>query len=71
MIAALLSVAEAEPDKTAFYIMGFVLVIWACVLAFYGIRSAKWPDSLGGQRAVVVLSALLVAGTMAAAIATS
>jgi hypothetical protein len=72
MLALVLSAAEvAEPSKTGFYVMGFILVIWAFGLTFFGMRSTKWPARLGGQRAVIALSALLVAGTMAAAIATS
>jgi hypothetical protein len=71
MLALLLAITEKEPNKTAFYIAGFILVIWAGGLTFYGMREAKWPSSLGGQRGVVVLSIVLVAATMVAAVATS
>jgi hypothetical protein len=71
MFALLLTAAEKEPDKTGFYVMGFILVIWAFGLTFYGLRSEKWPDKPAGQRLVITLSALLVAGTMVAAVATS
>ncbi len=72
MFAALITAAEqAEPSKTGFYVMGFVLVAWAFGVTFFGMRSSKWPSSLGGERGVVTVSVLLVAGTMAAAILTS
>jgi hypothetical protein len=72
MLALLLSVADAkEPDKTGFYIAGGVLVIWALAVTFYGMRTEKWPPSLGGQRVVLLVSVLLVAAAMASAVLTS
>jgi hypothetical protein len=69
MLALLAEVTE--PDKTWFYVAGVVLVLWAFGLFFMGTRSTKWPDSLGGQRMVITISAVLVAATMGAAVATS
>jgi len=69
MLALLAEVTE--PDKTWFYIAGIVLVIWAFGLFLLGMRSAKWPDNLGGERMVITISVLLVAATMGAAVATS
>jgi hypothetical protein len=72
MLALVLSATEqVEPDKTGFYVMGFVLVIWAFALTFYGMRAGKWPEKQSIERLVITLSAVLVAGTMAAAILTS
>jgi NADH:ubiquinone oxidoreductase subunit 6 (subunit J) len=69
MLAVLAEITE--PDKTWFYIAGAVLVLWAFALFFLGTRSTKWPDGLSGQRLVIAISAVLVAATMAAAVATS
>jgi hypothetical protein len=73
MLATLLTAIPElkEPSKTGFYVVGGLLVIWACALTFYGMRSPNWPPSKAGQRLVILLTALLVAGTMVAAVATS
>jgi hypothetical protein len=69
MLALLAEITE--PDKTWFYIAGAVLVAWAFGLFFFGTRSTKWPENLGGERMVITISVLLVAATMVAAVATS
>jgi NADH:ubiquinone oxidoreductase subunit 6 (subunit J) len=71
MLALLAAAAEPEPSKTWFYIAGAVLVLWAFVLFLYGMRESKWPDRISGERLVIGISALLVAATMTAAVATS
>ena len=70
MLAPLLADIK-EPDKTWFYVAGIVLVLWAFGLFVFGMRTDKWPSRLGGERTVIVISAVLVAATMGAAIATS
>ena len=50
MVHALLVLAaeEAEPSKTAFYVLGGVLAVWAVVLGFIGLRSPEFPGSERG-----------------------
>jgi plastocyanin len=62
----------AEKSKTAFYIAGAVLVVWALVLSMaIGMRRPSFPDSLRVERGVIAISVLLVLATVVAAVATS
>jgi hypothetical protein len=73
MLATLLLAAEegAEPSKTPFYILASCLVAWALILAFGGMRRhATFPASAGVQRGLMLLTVLLVAGTMFTAVIT-
>jgi hypothetical protein len=73
MLATLLLAAEegAEPSKTPFYIMACCLVAWALILAFGGTsRHKTFPASAALQRGLMLLTALLVAGTMFTAVIT-
>ncbi|WP_205695833.1 hypothetical protein [Conexibacter sp. SYSU D00693] len=63
-------VHEEEPSKTAFYVLGGILAVWAVLLSAYGLRRADWPTTGGPAKAVMGVTALLVVGTMAASIAT-
>jgi hypothetical protein len=75
VLHALITFAQEEAhetSKTAFYVMGSVLAVWAVVVSAIGIaRHATFPPSKGAARGVMALSALLVAATMASAILTS
>ena len=63
---------EAEPSKTAFYILGGLLAVWAVVVSFVGLRApSSFPGSAGGRAGVMAISALLVIGAMAAAVLTA
>jgi len=65
-------VLAAEKSKTAFYIMGGVLVVWALVLSMgIGMRRPNFPDSLRVERGVIAISVTLVIATLAAAVLTS
>lgn len=65
-------VLAAEKSKVPFYILGGCLVLWAVTLALgLGMRNPNFPGSLRGQRIVVAVSALLVAGTLATAVITA
>jgi hypothetical protein len=67
-----LAVSEEEPSKTAFYLLGSLLAVWAVVVAGIGIsRHADFPPSPSARRVVMGISALLVAGAMASAVLTS
>ena len=63
--------AAGEPSKTPFYIAGGLLVAWAVLLALGGMNRPDFPGTVGLQRAVMGVSALLVAATIGAAIGTS
>ena len=75
MHAAVLQLAPvlgAAKSKAPFYIAGGLLVCWALLLSLgLGLRKPEFPGSLTGQRAVVGITAVLVAITMVAAVATS
>jgi hypothetical protein len=73
MVHALLVVAaaEAEPSKTAFYLCGGALAVWAVALGFIGLRSPEFPGSERASRGVMAISAVLVVAAMAAAVLTS
>ena len=61
----------AEIDPNAFHVIGGIFAIWAVLVTFVGLRMTEFPKNDGGVRAVVAISALLLAGTVGAAIATS
>jgi hypothetical protein len=73
MVHALLVLAaeKAEPSKTAFYICGGALAVWAVVLGSIGLRNPDFPGSDGAARGVMALSAVLMVTAMAAAVLTS
>jgi plastocyanin len=60
----------AAPSKVPFYIAGGLLVVWALVLAAWGISHAEFPGSPGRARLAMLTSFMLVAATMAAAVVT-
>jgi hypothetical protein len=70
--ALVLAAAEgAEKSKTAFYIAGGLLAVWAVLLGVGGLSRAELPGNRGGERGIIGVTAILVAATMVAAIATS
>ena len=76
MLHALLTFAaeaagEEEPSKTAFYVTGIALTVFAVIVAALGIRAhGHWPSSRGAARMVMGLAVVLVALTMASAVIT-
>ena len=52
----------------AFYILGSVLAAWAVLVSFLGITRSGFPGSATAERAVALISALLVLGAISAAI---
>jgi plastocyanin len=60
----------AAPSKVPFYIAGGLLVVWAVLLAAWGISHSEFPGSLGRARLVMLTSFLLVAATITAAVVT-
>lgn len=68
-LPALLAV---EKSKTAFYIAGGVLALWALLISVgIGLRMPDFPRNAGGQRLVIFVSVLLVAAAMSTAVLTS
>lgn len=63
--------ASGEPSKVPFYIVGALLVVWATLVAVFGIRSPEFPGSRMGGRAVMAVSAVLVAAAVATSIVTA
>jgi hypothetical protein len=73
-LTALVLAAEAggeEKSKTAFYVLGGLLVVWALVLSGIGMASAEFPATVGAKRGVIGLTALLMLGAMATAVITA
>ena len=69
----LLTVAAAaeEGSKTAFYIVGIVLVVFALLISAIGFTRPQFPGSESGARGVIGLGAALVLLTMAMIIVVS
>jgi hypothetical protein len=63
--------AAAEPSKTAWYIAGSVLAVYAVVLSTIGLARVKFPFSERGARGVMALSLLLAGLAIAMAIVSS
>jgi plastocyanin len=62
----------AEKSKTPFYVAGGALVAWALILSLVlGLNRPRFPGDLLGQRAVIVISAILVIATLATAVVTA
>lgn len=71
-IVHLTPILGAEKSKVPFYIAGGVLVAWALVLSLgIGLRNASFPSTLGAERTVMAISAVLVLATVSMAVATS
>ena len=72
-LSVIVAAAEgaAESSKTAFYVLGGLLAGWAVVLGALGMARAEFPSTRSAERGVILLSVLLVAGAMAAAVITA
>ena len=70
--ATLLPLLAAEKSRVPFYVAGGLLATWAVIVSVVlGLRHANFPGSLGGQRTVMAITAVLVVGTIATAVVTS
>ena len=67
MVTALvLAAAEAaEHSKTAFYICGGALAVWAVLLGALGLTRADFPGNEAAARGIMAISAVLMVGAMA------
>jgi plastocyanin len=62
----------ATKSRTAFYIVGSVLVVWALVVSLgLGLRKVDFPRTRALERIVMLITAVLVVGTGATAIITA
>jgi plastocyanin len=62
----------AEKAKTPFYIAGGLLVAWALIVSLgLGMRNPNFPGTLGGQRVVAAITAVLVVAAASTAVITS
>lgn len=52
----------------AFYVIGGMLAVWAVLVSFLGITRSDFPASATAERAVALISAVLVVGAVSAAI---
>ena len=72
VLFAVEAASEEESSKTAFYIAGGLLSVWAVLVSAAGIkRHADWPGSKGARSGLISVSVLLVAATVAASILTA
>jgi hypothetical protein len=73
MLLALIQAAEeSEPSKGPFYILAAVLVVFALALAGVGTaRHETFPPSRAVATVIMLVCALLVAGTMVTAVITA
>lgn len=65
-------VLAAEKSKVPFYIAGGLLVAWALIVSMgVGMRNPSFPSTLGAQRGVMAITALLVVLAVSMAVVTS
>jgi plastocyanin len=65
-----IAVLAAAPSKVPFYVAGGLLVVWALLLAAWGISHAEFPGTPGRARLVMLTTFVLVAATMTSAVLT-
>jgi hypothetical protein len=63
--------AVTEPSHTAWYILGGLLALWAVVLSAIGLKRPDFPGNDGAARVVWLISFVLMAAAMTAAVATA
>jgi hypothetical protein len=73
MTPALLTViAEAhEKSKTVFYIFAAAAASWAVIGSFLGLTRPNWPGDARGRALVIVITLVVVIGSMATAVITA
>jgi hypothetical protein len=72
LVTLAVEAAEEEPSKTAFYVLGGLLAVYAVAISFVGLRgSTSFPGSTGARNGVIALTTVLVLATMAGTILTS
>jgi plastocyanin len=70
-VASAAWVFAAAPGKGPFYAVGAALVAWAVLLAAFGVTHPDFPRSEARARLLMLTTALLVGGTITAAVLTA
>jgi hypothetical protein len=72
VLALILASAEGaeEHSKTAFYVAGGLLAVWAVLISLVGVARPSFPGKAGG-RVLMLLTVLLVAGAASTAVITA
>jgi Ca2+/Na+ antiporter len=70
VMASVLAAVEAEPNKTAYYVIGGCLAIWAVVVGSVGVLRPQFASSAAAARGAIGVTLLLVVGAMASAVLT-
>ncbi len=71
-IVHFIPVLAAEKSKVPFYIAGGVLVAWALIVSMaIGMRNPSFPSTMGAERAVMAITAVLVLVAVSMAVVTS
>ena len=63
-----LAAEQAEKSETIFFVIGCVFAAWANLIGTLGMRSETFPKDRGATTAVIGVSVILAASTMAAII---
>jgi hypothetical protein len=73
MMTLLAAVVEhsSEGSKTAYYVAAGAFACWAVLLGAFGVMRETFPRNANAARAVMLVSGLLMATTMACAVLTS
>lgn len=67
-ISAALALPAASLSHTAFYVAAGLLALWAMIVSAIGISRRGFPPSLGGERGVIAISAVLVVAAIGTAV---
>jgi plastocyanin len=69
---ALSPLLAAEKSKVPFYVAGGLLATWAVLVSMLlGMRRPAFPGGLGGERAVIAITAVLVLAAVSTAVTTA
>jgi ABC-type Na+ efflux pump permease subunit len=64
----LILASESEKSETPFFVVGVLFALWAVVLGVSGTRSETFVSGRGAMSAVIGVSVILAAASMALAI---
>lgn len=67
-MSALGALLAASLSHTAFYVAAGLLALWAVIVSAIGISRHGFPPSIGGERGVITISAVLVVAAIGTAV---
>jgi hypothetical protein len=70
VMATVLAAVEAEPNKTAYYVIGGCFAIWALFVGSVGVLRPKFAQSGAAAGGAIGVTVVLMAATMASAVLT-